>query len=239
MPRLLFALAALLTLAACDDDAAAPADVTPTVGEADVERFRTDVFLRTTDLDADIAALEAEAATADSAGSVAYDAVLSRLRDDRRSLQTRLDSLRPLPRATFDTTTAAITVQADRLRRAVDAARYTVLADPAALRARAREALAGIADRLGALRREAAADTLRRATLARIDTLLVERDRLLTRIDTTTVEDGDGDALAALRSLAATRILALRDSALVLVPDTTRQTLTDEVARRREARRAP
>lgn len=238
MPRLLLALAALLVLAACDNDDAAPVDATPTVGEVDVERFKTDVFLRTTELDADIAALEAEAATTDSAGAVAYDAVLTRLRDDRRRLQARLDSLRPLPQATFDTTTAAISAQADRLRRALDAARFAVASEPGALRARAREALAGIADRLAPLRREAAADTLRRATLARIDTLLVTRDRLLTRIDTTTVEDGDAEALAALRTLAATRILALRDSALVLAPDTTRQTLADEVERRREARRS-
>ena len=235
MPRLALALAALLALAACDNDDAAPVDTTPTVGEADVERFRTDVFLRATELDADIAALEAEAAGQDSAGQAAYGAVLSRLRDDRRSLQARLDSLRPLPQATFDTTTAAITTQADRLRRALDAAPFLVTAEPGALRARARQALAAVADRLAPLRRQAAADTLQRATLARVDTLLVLRDRLLTRIDTTTVEEDDAEALAALRTLAAERVRALRDSALALVPDTTRQTLADEVARRREA----
>ena len=236
MPRLSLLLVALLALAACDNDDTAPADPTPTVGEADVERFRTDVFLRTTELDADIAALEAEAAAADSAGQVAYDAVLSRLRDDRRSLQTRLDSLRPLPQATFDTTKAAIDAQAERLRRGIDTARFTVLATPDALRARARETLSALSARLDPLRREAAADTLRRGTLARVDSLLVTRDRLLTRIDTTTVEEGDADAFAALRTLTVREVLALRDSSLALVPDTTRRSLIDEVERRRAER---
>ena len=227
-------LTAAFALAACDADDAPDADTTPLVGEADVERFRTDTFLRTTELDADIAALETEAAAADSAGQVAYGEVLTRLRTERRSLQTRLDSLRPLPQATFDTTTAAIGEQVARLQRRIDAGRFLALSAPGPLRARARESLAASAARLEGLRREALADTLQRPLVARIDSLLAERDRFLTRLDTTTVEE-DPETFAALRDLTATRVLAFRDSSLALVPDTTRTSLRDEVERRRES----
>ena len=228
LPALLLAAA----LAGCDADDAPEPDATPLVGEADVERFRTDLFLRTTELDADIAEMEAEAAAQDSAGQVAYDAVLTRLRAERRSLQTRLDSLRPLPQATFDTTTAAIQAQSDRLERAIDGGRFLALAEPGALRARARDALARDAARLDGVRREALADTLRRPLVARIDSLFADRDRFLTQLDTTTVED-DPEAFARLRDLTARRVLAFRDSSLAVVPDTTRTSLRDEVERRR------
>lgn len=231
---LLGVLAVGLTLTACDADDAPDADTTPLVGEADVERFRTDTFLRTTELDADIAALEAEATTADSAGQVAYGEVLTRLRTERRSLQTRLDSLRALPRATFDTTTAAIGEQVERLQRRVDAGRFLALSEPGPLRARARDALAASASRLDGLRRDAAADTLQRPMLARIDSLFAERDRFLTRLDTTSVDE-DPEAFAALRDLTARRVLAFRDSSLALVPDTSRTSLRDEIERRRAA----
>ena len=218
MPRLLLAALLALSLAACDDEPADPAQ-TEVVPEADVERFRAEVFEETLTIDADLARLEAEAAAADSVTQAAYTSVLDRLRDDRRRLQVRLDSLRPVPRASFDSTTAATIVQVERLRDAVHRAPFEAAPTYDALRATAGRALARLDARLGAVGPASRADTTG-ALQADLDSLAADRDRLAARIgaypDTSSVE------FPPFRTRITDAVLRLERRADEVVPDTSR-----------------
>ncbi|MDT0631357.1 hypothetical protein RQM47_04780 [Rubrivirga sp. S365] len=174
-------LLAALALAACGTDAPVDPDQTVVVPEADVERFRADVFQETLDIDAALARLEGEAAGADSVVQAAYDPVLERLREQRRRFQVRVDSLRPAPRAAFDSTQTAILVQARGLREAVRRGRYDAAPSYAALQAAAGRGIAEVDERLVALRPYAAADTTGRFGRA-LDSLAADRDRLRERL---------------------------------------------------------
>lgn len=228
MSRLL--LAALLVLgpatvllAACDDEPTDPAQ-TEVVPEADVERFRAEVFQETLGIDADLARLEAEAAAADSVAQVAYVPVLDRLRDDRRRLQVRLDSLRPVPRAPFDSTMAAVMAQTDRLRQAVQRAPFEAAPTYAALQATAGRALARFDARLAALRPVAQADTTG-ALQADLDSLAADRARLAARIGA--YPDTSAAQFGPFRATVTDALLRLEQRAEEVAPDTSRTSTPD------------
>ena len=207
--RPLLAALLLVSLAACDDEPTDPvqAEVVP---EADVERFRTEIFRQTLGIDADLAALETDAAAADSVARLAYEPVLDRLRDDRRRLQIRLDTLRPVPRARFDSLSAAISDHAARLRRAVERGPFDTAGDLETFRPRAAQALADVDARLAALAPAVAADTTGRVG-RRVQVVAAQRAQVTTRIaaypDTSDAQfvafrEGVVDALVRLDSLA-------------------------------------
>jgi hypothetical protein len=176
--RTLFLLCPLLAALAlgCDDEPADPA-ATVAVPEADVERFRAEVFQETLGLDADLARLEAEAAASDSTAQAAYAPVLDRLRADRRRLQVRIDSLRPVPPVQFDSVQTAVRAQVSQLSEAVRRARYDAAPTYDALRAAAVRGLGDLDVRIAAFRRAVAADTAGRQLRA-VDSLAADRERL-------------------------------------------------------------
>ena len=175
------ALLLLLALGACGGEPPADPAATAVVPEADVERFRADVFRETLDIDAALARLEGEAAATDSAGQAAYAPVLDRLREQRRRLQVRVDSLRPAPRAAFDSTRAAVLGQARGLRDAVRRGRYDGAPTFVAFEGAAARGFADLDRRLAALRPYAEADTTGRFG-RRLDSLAADRDRLRDRL---------------------------------------------------------
>ena len=181
LPALL--LLAALALGACDDDDPVDPEQTALVPEADVERFRADVFRETLDIDAALARLEAEAADLDSTGQAAYDPVLTRLREQRRRLQVRVDTLRPAPRSAFDSTQAAVLAQARGLRDAIRRGRYDAAGTFATFEGAVGRGFADLDRRIAALRPYAAADTTGRFG-ARLDSLAAARDRLRERVRT-------------------------------------------------------
>ena len=169
-----------LVLPACDDEPADPVQ-TALVPEADVERLRARAFRETIDLDADLARFEAEAAAADSVTAAGYAPVLDRLRAQRRSLQARIDSLRPAPRAAFDSLSASLLADTGALRRSVRRGRVEGAPSYPALQAVAARDLGALDARLARLRALAAADTTGR--LGRdLDSLAADRGRLAARI---------------------------------------------------------
>ena len=217
-PAPLVLLLTLAALAACDDEPVDPALTVP-VAEADVERFRTEIFQETLDLDAALARLEEEAAASDSVARVAYGPVLTRLRTDRQRLQVRLDSLAPTPRARFDSTRAQVRAQTARLEQAIRRARYDAAPTYAVLQAATGRGLADLDRRLAALRPYAEADTaggLQRG----IDSLAADRDRLLERLGA--YPDTLASQFPPFRSAFTDRVLALERRADALAADTTR-----------------
>jgi len=211
-----FALALLaLTLAACTGDAGDTAQ-TVAVPEADVERFRAEVFQQTLTLDADLARLEAEAAASDSVARTAYGPVLDRLRADRRRLQVRLDSLRPAPPALFDSTKAEVRAQTARLAEAVRGARYDAAPTYAALQAAAGRGLAALDARLAGLRTPDAPPQRLRA----LDSLAADRARLTARLGA--YPDTLAAAFPPFRTSVTEAVLALERRAEAVAADTTR-----------------
>ena len=216
LPRLL-PLVLLAALAACDDEPVDPATTVP-VPEADVERFRTEIFRETLDLDAALAALEGEAAASDSVARVAYEPVLTRLRTERQRLQVRLDSLAPTPRARFDSTRSQVRAQTAALDRSIRRARYDAAPTYAALQAATARGLAELDGRLAALRPYAVADTaggLQRG----IDSLAADRERLVARLGA--YPDTLASQFPPFRSAFTDRVLALERRADALAADTT------------------
>lgn len=198
------ALALLALLAGCTDETPdAPDPQTALVAEADVERFRTDVFLEATEIDAEIARFEGEAVDADSTSAVAYDDALGRLRGARRTLQARVDSLRPVTPAAFDSARASIMADADALRAAIDRARFNVALTGEALQDRARREVARLDPVYAALRADTAA-----AAQRTLDSLVAQRARLGAGLDTlrrVPPERVDAARLRVVRSVAALR----------------------------------
>ena len=213
---LLWPLAAALALGACDDEPADPA-TTVAVSEADVERFRAEVFQETLGLDADLARLESEAAAADSAAQVAYTPVLDRLRADRRRLQVRLDSLRPVPPVRFDSIRTVVRDQTGRLAEAVRRARYDAAPTYAALQAAAVRGLAELDGRLAAFRAAAVADTTGRQLRA-VDSLAADRARLSARLGA--YPDTSAAQFGPFRQSVTDGVLALERRADALAADT-------------------
>jgi|GEM_PF-6591647 len=221
MRRLLFPLALLVAaaplVAGCDNDDAPSAAVVP---EADVERLRIQLFQQTIPLDADLAAVEADAAAAtDTLVQAAYAPILARLHDARRSLQARMDSLRPMPRAAFDSTAAQALRASERLRVAVARARLDATPTADALRAAVDADLARLDGRLSAARDRAEADTTGRAT-ALLDSLVADRARLVERLRA--YPDTSEAMFERFRERAIADALALRARADRLAPDSTR-----------------
>lgn len=212
-----FLLVAALPLAACDDEPVDPAQA-EVVPEADVERFRAEVFLGTRDLDAAIARLEADVTEADSAVQAAYAPVLDRLREDRRRLQVRVDTLRPAPRASFDSTRAGIQAQADALRAAVARARVEGAPDYAALQAAVARALGRLDARLGAVVPFAEADTTG-ALRADLDSIRADRARLDARLGA--YPDTSSAQFDPFRAVITDALLDLETRAEAVAPDTT------------------
>lgn len=217
-PLLLCPLLAALALGACDDEPADPA-ATVAVPEADVERFRAEVFEETLSLDADLARLEAEAAAADSVAQAAYAPVLDRLRADRRRLQVRVDSLRPVPPVQFDSVRTAVRAQAERLAEAVRRARYDAAPTYDALRAAAVRGLGDLDARLAALRAAAALDTTGRQLRA-VDSLAADRERLSARLGA--YPDTSDAQFPPFRQAITDGVLALDRRADAIAADTTR-----------------
>lgn len=211
-----FLALALIALGACDDDPADPVE-TVAVSEADVERFRAEMFQETLELDADLARLEAEASAADSAAQVAYGPVLDRLRSDRRRLQVRLDSLRPALPSTFDSTRAEVRAQTDRLAVAVRRARYDAAPTFAALQAAASRGLAELDARVAALRAAVAADTTGQGLRA-VDSLAADRARLDARIGA--YPDTSAAQFPPFRQSITDAVLALERRADEIAADT-------------------
>ena len=205
-------------LAACSPPAADPAAVAR-VGEADVARVQARAFVATQRIDADIAAIEAEAAAADSVRQIAYAPVLERLLEDRRRLEVRIDSLAPLPRAAFDTTTAAIGRQVARLRAAVGRARFDAASDAASLGAATAARLARFDARLAASRAAAPSDTTGRLGAA-LDSLAADRARLDARIEA--FADTTAPAFTRLRQATVRDAAVLERKLGQLAPDSTR-----------------
>ena len=80
-----------------------------------VERYRTAVLLRTQGLDARIAAIETEAATADSARAAMLQPTITALHAQRQAIQQGLDTLDGQPEAIFTEARQAIDAQVDAL----------------------------------------------------------------------------------------------------------------------------
>ena len=215
---LLLPLVALVALSACDDTPPDPA-TTIDVSEADVERFRAEVFRETIDLDADLARLETEAAASDSVAQVAYAPVLDRLRADRRRLQVRLDSLRPAPPVMFDSTRTQVREQTTRLAEAVRRARYDAAPTYAALQAATARGIAELDARLAAFRAAAVADTTG-GQLRLVDSLAADRARLTARLGA--YPDTSAAQFPPFRQSVTDGVLALERRADALAADTTR-----------------
>ena len=220
MRRLLIPLALLVAsaplVAGCDNDDAPSAAVVP---EADVERLRIRLFEATIPLDAEIAAVEADAAAAsDTLVQAAYAPVLARLHDARRRLQARMDSLRPMPRAAFDSTAAQAERAAADLRAAVARARLDATPTAEALRVAVDADLARLDGRLAAARDRADADTTGRQT-ALLDSLSADRARLVERLRA--YPDTSEAMFERFRERAIADALALRARADRLAPDST------------------
>ena len=214
MIRLLALLALGLALSACGDDTSeAPPSETALVPEADVERFRTDLFLETTEIDADIARFEGEAVGVDSATASAYEDALSRLRESRRNLQARIDSLQPVPAAVFDSTRSSLAADLGGLRAAIDRARFNVALTGPALRDRARSEIARFEDVFAALR----ADTTRGAA-RQLDSLTARRARLNAGLDT--LRRVPPERVDAARLVVVRAVDALRRDVEAARPDT-------------------
>ena len=210
-------LAAALALGACDDDAPVAPEQTAVVPEADVERFRADVFQETLEIDAALARLEGEAAGADSVARAAYAPVLDRLREQRRRLQVRVDTLRPAPRSAFDSTRAAVLAQARGLRDAVRRGRYDAAPTFAALQAAAARGFAELDGRLAVLGPYAAADTTGRFGRD-LDSLVADRDRLRARLGA--YPDTSAAQFPPFRGAFTDRALALSARADSVAQDT-------------------
>ena len=214
MTRLLALLALGLSLSACGDDApVASAPETALVPEADVERFRTDLFLETNEVDAEIARFEGEAVGADSATASAYEDALSRLRGTRRDLQARIDSLQPVPAAEFDSTRRSLVAAIGDLRESIDRARFNVALTGPALQDRARSEIARLDDVFAALR----ADTTR-AAARQLDSLTVRRARLTAGLDT--LRRVPPERVDAARLVVVRAVDALRRDVEAARPDT-------------------
>lgn len=215
MPRRSLLLLAVLAVGACDDEPVDPAQ-TEVVPEADVERFRAEVFQETLGLDADIARLEADVAATDSTVRVAYGPALDRLRDDRRQLQVRVDTLRPAPRAAFDSTRAAVADQIAALRRSVRRVRLEGAPTYAALQAVAARALGRLDARIAAGRAAAEADTTGALRTA-LDSLAADRARLDARLGA--YPDTLASQFPPFRTTITDAVLRLEARAEAVVPD--------------------
>lgn len=210
-------LLALLAVSACDDEPVDPAQTVP-VAEADVERFRAEIFQETLGLDADLARLEQEASATDSVTRVAYDPVLNRLRADRQRLQVRLDSLRPVPQALFDSTQVQIRAQTVQLAAALRRARYDASPTYAALQSATARGLADLDGQLARFRAYALADTT--GGLQRdLDSLAADRARLVERIQA--YPDTSSSQFPPFRAAVTDGVLALERRAQALAADTT------------------
>ena len=214
----LLALALLVALAGCDDEPVDPAQ-TVDVAEADVERFRAEIFEETLGIDAALARLEEDAAAADSATQVAYGPVLDRLRAERRRLQVRIDSLTPQPPVYFDSTQTAVRAQVQRLTESVVRARYEAAPTYAALQTSAARGFADLDARIAALRAAAAADTTGGA-LRDVDSLAADRGRLAARLGA--YADTSAALFPPFRERVTEGLLTLERRADALVADTTR-----------------
>ncbi len=213
--RLSAFLLLLTAVAACSSPEADPAQ-TALVGEADVATVQARVFEATQAIDANIASVETEAAAADSVRQLAYTPVLERLRRDRSRLQIRVDSLAPLPRAAFDTTTTAIAAQIQRLRSSVARARFDAATDAATLQAAAAQRLGRFDTRIASARAAAASDTTgRRGAL--LDSLTADRARLDARL--AAFADTTAPAFTRLRQQTARATAALEQRLDRLAPD--------------------
>lgn len=211
----LVGIALAATLSACDD-AKAPPETAVVVHEADVERFRTDVFLQTIPLDSALAAVESDAAVAeDSTVRAAYAPILERLREQRRRLQVRVDTLMPIPRAAFDSTTADVERQLAALRTAIGRARLDATPTPAALRTAVANDFARLDARLEAA---ATADTTGRRLIA-LDSLRADRARLVGRLEA--YPDTSAAQFEPFRERVVRNVLALRRRADAIAPDST------------------
>ena len=220
MPRsllLTLSVIALAALGACDDDAPADPAQTAVVPEAAVERFRADVFQETLDIDAALAQLEGEASATDSVARAAYGPVLDRLREQRRRLQVRVDTLRPAPRSAFDSTRAAVLAQARGLREAIRRGRYDAAPTYAALQDAAARGFADLDAHLAALRPYGAADTTGRFG-RRLDSLAADRDRLRDRLGA--YPDTSAAQFPPFRGAFTDRALALQARADSVAADT-------------------
>ncbi|MEM0961397.1 MAG: hypothetical protein AAGK21_02495 [Bacteroidota bacterium] len=223
--RYLPLFAVLLALGVgCDEQPPDPA-LTSTVPEAEVERFRAEIFQETLTIDADLAELEGEAEAADSIAQMAYAPVLDRLRGDRRRLQVRLDSLRPIPQAPFDTVRAAIRAQTDRLSEAIGRARYDAAPTYSVLRAVAGRGLAGLDSRVDRLRRGADTNAV---SVADLDSLVADRERLAGTLGA--YPDTLESQFPPFRQRVTDRLLALEQRADVIAADTLRRALPDTAA---------
>lgn len=222
-------LVAALAVSACADEAPEDPARTAVVPEADVERFRAQAFLQTLDLDADLARLEADVAATDSAAQAGYAPLLDRLRDERRRLQVRIDSLRPLPRATFDSTAANLAAEVRRLRQSVRRGRVEGAPTFPALQAIAGRDLAALDERLAAFGAAARADTTG-AFQRGIDSLAADRARLQGRIaaypDTTEAQ------FPPFRASVTDALLRLERRADALAADTVRAARSGATPRR-------
>ena len=210
-------LLCLVVVAACDDEPVDPALTTP-VAEADVERFRTEIFEETLGLDATLAALEQEAAGQDSVEQVAFEPVLTRLRTDRQRLQVRLDTLAPVPRARFDSTRSSVRAQVARLEQSLRRARYDAAPTYAALQSATERGLSQFDGRLARLRPYAVADTT--GALQRdLDSLAADRGRLVERLRA--YPDTLASQYLPFRDAFADRVLMLERRVDALAADTT------------------
>ncbi|HEX8298283.1 MAG TPA: hypothetical protein VF594_03910 [Rubricoccaceae bacterium] len=215
--RSLVALLALsLLAAACSEPDSPPAAAL--VGQADVARVKLRAFVETQAIDAEIARVEAEAAAADSLRQQAYAPVLERLRQDRRRLQVRVDSLAPMPPAAFDSATVGVARGLARLRAAVARARFDAATDPATLQAATAARLARFDARLAAARTAATADTTGRR-IALLDSLAADRGRLDARL--AAFADTTAPAFTRLRQTTVRDALRLEGRLARIAPDST------------------
>lgn len=218
-------LLALLAVAACDDAPPDPA-LTVAVPEADVERFRAEIFQETLTLDADLARLEAESAASDSVTQAAYAPVLNRLRSDRRRLQVRLDDLRPVPLAAFDSTRTDLRAQTERLAASIRRARYDAAPTYDVLRGAVARGLGDLDAQLAAFRAVARTDS---SLLRRIDSVAADRERLSARVGA--YPDTLASQFDPFRTRVTDALVALERRALAIAADTS-QVAPDSTAAR-------
>ena len=169
--------------------------------EAVVE-FRSEAWQRAHLVDTEIAALEAESASADSAAAAAYQLAIGEFLESRRLLQQGLGSLDTLTVAEFEVVVDSLSAQLETLELRVDRAPFDLAPDLAALKEVARSRLRSLHEEIGELRTDA--DSTLDAALASLEQ---RGDAFADSLDAATEENLNG-----LRRTAVVDLRGLRTS---------------------------
>lgn len=132
-----------------------------------VVEFRSEAWQRAHLVDTEIAALEAEGASADSTSAAAYQQAIGEFLESRHLLQQGLGSLDTLTVAEFEVVVDSLSAQLETLELRVDRATFELAPDLAALKEVARSRLRSLHEEIGELRTDA--DSTLDAALASLE----------------------------------------------------------------------